>query len=523
MRFRDDFGLIFEDQAFTTLFPTRGQPGLAPWRLALIILFQFLENITDRQAAQMVRSRIDWKYTLGLELTDTGFDYSVLSEFRNRLLQGNVEPLFLEAILNKARELGLMKTRGRQRTDSTHVLAAVRELNRLEFMGETLRSALNSLAEEAPEWLVAQLGPATLKQWIERYGSRVEDYRLPQQAKERQEYALLIGGDGFQLLKAVYGSVVPLELRELEAVQVLRQVWLCHYYREEARLEWRDPKELARTGNLISSPYDFEARYGTKRNKNWVGYKVHQTETCDDGTPRLITHVATTPGTVLDVQMLQPIQQALAEKELLPAQHLVDAGYPDAEMLVKSQEKYQIEVVGPVAQDQSWQKREGGHSAEEFKIEWEAQKVLCPNGQESKSWIVTKDSCGNAMIYVRFARKSCQLCKERALCTRSKTGSRSLSLRSKEQYEVLQIARKHQQSEKFKEQYKHRAGIEGSLSQGVRAFGMRESRYIGLGKVHLQQVVTATAMNVVRIMNWLDDKPLAKTRVSRFAALPLVG
>src|SRR5947207_843512 len=178
LTFRDALGTIFQDEDFSALFPAWGQPGLPPWRLALVTLMQFRENLTDRQAAEAVRARIDWKYLLSLELTDPGFDFSVLSEFRDRLLAGSAEALLLDKLLERCRAMGWLTARGQQRTDSTHVLAAIRVMNRLELVAETLRAALNELATVAPIWLQA-LAPLA---WYERYGKRIEDTRLPQGA-----------------------------------------------------------------------------------------------------------------------------------------------------------------------------------------------------------------------------------------------------------------------------------------------------------------------------------------------------
>src|ERR687885_1319213 len=143
---RDRLGPIFSDPDFSDLYPECGQPAYPPWRLALVTLMQFRETLADRQAAEAVRARIDWKYLLSLELTDPGFDFSVLSEFRDRLLAGSAEELLLDKLLERCRALGLLTARGRQRTDSTHVLAAIRVLNRLELVAETLRATLNALA-----------------------------------------------------------------------------------------------------------------------------------------------------------------------------------------------------------------------------------------------------------------------------------------------------------------------------------------------------------------------------------------
>src|SRR5215213_9548049 len=170
-RLRDAFDALYEDEDFRSLYPARGQPGLTPWRLALVTVFQFLEHLSDRQAADAVRARIDWKYALGLELTDPGFHFSVLSEFRARLVAGGAEPLLLDTMLERFKHRGPVRARGKQRTDSTHVLAAVHDLHLLERVAETLRATLDDLAAVVPGWLHEVARPA----WFERYGRRVEE------------------------------------------------------------------------------------------------------------------------------------------------------------------------------------------------------------------------------------------------------------------------------------------------------------------------------------------------------------
>src|SRR5437763_7353285 len=223
--FRDVLGTIFQDEDFATLFPAWGHPGLPPWRLALVTIMQFREHLADRQAAEAVRARIDWKYLLSLELTDPGFDFSVLSEFRDRLLAGSAEELLLDKLLERCQVLGLLKARGQQRTDSTHVLAAVRVLNRLALVAETLRAALNAVATVAPDWLQA-VSPLA---WYERYSRRIEDPRLPQAQAAREAYAHTGGEDGFLLLAALQAPDVPQEARELPILESLRRTWQRHY------------------------------------------------------------------------------------------------------------------------------------------------------------------------------------------------------------------------------------------------------------------------------------------------------
>ena len=426
LRLRDEIGTIFDDPMFAPLFPARGQPAECPWQLALITVMQFIEGLSDCQAADAVRSRIDWKYALGLELTDPGGDASVLCEFRARLIAGNLEQALLETMLARFKERGLLKARGQQRTDSTHVLAAVRTLNRLESIGETLRAALNSLATVAPAWLADLVAP----DWFERYATRVEEYRLPKGEAARTALGERIGADGHTILVAVYAPSAPAWLRELPAVQTLRRAWVHQFHLDDDVVRWRKAADLPPAGTRFDSPYDTDARYGNKRSTTWTGDKVHLTETSDADTPHLITHVETTSAPVSDIDMTAPIHQALADKGLLPAAHLADAGYVDADLLISSHRDHEIDLVGPVRPDTSWQAKAGqGFDVPAFTIDWEARTVICPEGQTSFDWVPSRDSWGNDTIHIGFHRKTCATCPSRSLCTRSKTGPREITVR----------------------------------------------------------------------------------------------
>jgi transposase len=330
MQLRDTLGTIYEDEQFVDLFPQRGQPAETPWRLAVVSVLQFREGLSDRQAADAVRGRLDWKYLLGLELSDPGFDHTVLVEFRQRLLSRKHDLLLFDLLLTRVREGGYLKGRGRQRSDSTHVLAKIRWLNRVEGVGETFRAALNSLAVAAPGWLEGQMQ----EEWVERYEHRVEDYRLPTGKQAREEYAVVIGQDGAGLLNAIYAAEAPAWLAEIPAVETLRRMWVQQFYWEQGDLCWRDASNVPTAGQCIDSPYDPEAHYAQKRTTSWVGYKVHLTETCDDESPHLITHVETTPAPLADDAIVPRMHEALAQRGLLPAIHLGDTGYVDAAELV---------------------------------------------------------------------------------------------------------------------------------------------------------------------------------------------
>ena len=516
MRMRDELESIYEDHLFSQLFPARGQPAQAPWRLALTTVLQFAEGLSDRQAADAVRSRIDWKYALSLELTDPGFDHTVLSEFRTRLVAGQAEQLLLETLLARVRECGLLKVRGRQRTDSTHVLAAIRVLNRLERVGETLRHALNSVAVVAPDWRRAQVPP----EWFDRYGARVEDYHLPKTAAAREELAATIGADGRRLLQAVAAATELPWLREVPAVKTLQQVWTEQYTDPPGPLRWREAHEMPAPADLITSPYDPEARYSTKRRLAWVGYKVHITETCDPDFPHLITQVVTTPATMPDCVMGPSIQQDLANRDLLPGTHLLDGGYVDADLLVTAQTRHQIEVVGPAFGAYSRQRLAGqGYDLSAFVIEWGVKQARCPQGHTSVKWTPGRDASGDPVVRIRFDTATCRACPVRQSCTWAKDAPRQLTVRPQAHHEALQAARQRQQTAAFKAQYAQRAGVEGTHAQGIRRCGLRRSRYIGLAKTHLQHLLTAVALNVARLGEWWRGTPLAKTRCSSFAAL----
>ncbi len=519
----DHLGAFVRDIDLDRAYCLHGRPVEAPWRMVLVTVLQYMEGLSDRQAADAVRARIDWTDALGLELTDTGFDYSILSEFRARLSGDAVgmgwEGLLLTRLLDRARQQGWLKARGRQRTDSTPVRAAIRTLNRLEAVGETVRTALNSLAVAAPDWLRAHV-PAD---WHDRYDRRMEEDRLPTAKTERAALAAAIGTDGLALLTAVYAATAPAWLRDLPAVRTLRAVWVQQYDAPDATgaVRWRDEADWPPSAVLIQSPHDPDARDSTKRDTHWVGDKAPLTETCDADTPSLITDVQTTVATTADVTMLPQVQEDLAWRDRLPAEHIVDAGYVDAGHLVTSRDRYDVDVVGPAPGDQSWQARAAdGFDVAHFALDWDAEQATCPTGQTSVKWQPTHDQRGQPIINIAFARVDCRACPRRASCTHSAEDPRWLTVRPRAPHEALQDARQRQTTTAFKDQDAARAGIEGTISYAVHVCDLRHARYRGLIKTHLQHVFTALAINVTRFVAWDAETPFATTRTSAFARLP---
>jgi len=425
------------------------------------------------------------------------------------------ERRLFDVMLSQFRERGWIKERGKQRTDSTHVLAAVRAVNRLECVGETMRHALNILAEVAPDWLLEQMKP----EWSKRYESRFSDFRLPKSEKLRIELAEQIGADGRYLLEKVYTSTDYLWLQELPAIETVRCIWIQQYHASEQGALWRKDQELPPSALLIQSPYDIEARYSKKKTTGWVGYKVHFTEGCDSDQPHLLLEVTTTLSTTADGEVMEDLHERLAEKQVLPDQHLVDTGYVDAENMAKSQQDHQIDLVGPALPDTSWSSKEAERfDQSQFSIDWEAKSVLCPAGQKSRDWGHIPDRHGKPSLRIRFPLPVCRSCPLHAQCT--PVSAKVLILRPDQQsFQALQEARKRQGTPEFRALYAKRAGIEGTVAQAVRTCEIRRSRYIGLKKLNLQAFLTATSMNVLRACHWLAEEKHAAKPSSRFAKL----
>jgi transposase len=397
-------------------------------------------------------------------------------------------------------------------------VGALRVLNRLEQVAETMRAALDALAVVAPDWLRAH----TPLEWFDRYSRRVEEYRLPQGQGAREAFARQVGEDGLRLLEALFAPTAPAALRALPAVDILRRTWIQRYVVREGQVRSRALKEQPPAAEQLASPYAAEARYATKRSTSWVGYKVQLTETCDDDLPHLVTDVDTTVATTQDVHQLGPIQERRARRDLPPSEHIVDTGYVRTGNLVASRQDNQIDLISPMYDDRQWQAKDpDGFDRSQFQIDWQAHVVTCPNGQQSTVWSLYRTARQRTQIQVRFAPATCAACPVRSRCTRAKAGPRHLTLRPRAEHDALLAARQRQTTAAFRTHYARRAGIEGTLSQGVRAFGLRRSRYRGLAKTHLQQVATAAAMNVSRLAQWWNGLRPIGTRCSTFAALAL--
>lgn len=308
--------------------------------------------------------------------------------------------------------------------------------------------------------------------------------------------------------------------------------------REVIRRREADAEGLPPGRSRITSPYDLDARWGVKRDTFWNGYKVHITETCDtsaaadnssssdgDGEaiapPHLITNVETTDATVPDNQMTEPIHARLAGRGLLPAEHYVDSGYPSAQLLVSSLASFGIALVTPMLADTSPQARAGaGFDRTAFSLDFDTQQASCPQGHTSSSWNPVTQR-GTDTIVITFAKHTCGPCPVRAQCTTSASGRRQLTVHPRDVHQAQLTARATQTTKDFEARYALRAGVEGTIRQGVAVTGMRHARYRGLTKTRLEHANAAAAVNLIRLHAWWNGHPLDRTRTSHLAHLEL--
>ena len=390
--------------------------------------------------------------------------------------------------------------------DSTHVLSAARELRWLEMVSEALRSALNALAQAAPQWLDGIAEP----DWFRHYATRAEDSRFPKARSRREEIGRRIGNDGMRLLQAVISPDAPCHLRALPQVEVLRQIWVQHFRLVEGEVQRRDPKDRPPGTQRLVTPFDAEARTGSKRDLDWDGYKVHLTETCGPDVLHLITNVVTTAAAVNDDRMAAAVHAGLARRKLLPEEHWVDTGYANSPAMVAARRDYGVELHGPLQAVNSVQssRGDGAWGQDAFTIDWDNQRVTCPNGRISRSWAVQSSQRRMPVIRIAFSVRDCRPCPRRSDCLSTPTAQRrQLTLRPREEYDTLQQTRAVQQTDEWKERYQIRAGVEGTVAQGVQRCGLRRSRYRGLAKTSLQHQLTGAAINLARIDAHLTGIP----------------
>jgi transposase len=494
---RDHLDGLWSDEDFASWYSRDGRPGLSPAQLATVCVLQFLLNLSDRQAAEAVRCRIDFKYALAMELDDPGFHHSVLTDFRDRLAEDDHADLLLSLALERMRTAGLLKERGRQRTDSAQVLAAARELTRLELILEAVRAALEETARSAPEVLDELVD----EEWAKRYGRPVRLASQPSHPVTRLKQS---GADAQLLLDRL-----PPTTRGPRA-EALRQIMVQNFLIDtRGTLRPRTDKDGQPRGGLrIVSPYDLESRRSIRGDTRWSGYLVHVTETCDaDDSVNLITDMATTTPT-RDSEALPGIHQRLRARRLLPAEHLMDAGYVSVALLDRAARDHKVQIIGPAKAGGSWQERQRtGFTREAFTIDFERRQVTCPTGKTSGDWLEPPAQAPYQVV--KFDRRLCDPCPDRSRCTKSRQG-RTITFLPRHLHEAQAHNRTEQQEEEWRRTYAVRSGVEGTVCELVNGHRARRSRYHGLAKTHVQHVLTGIAINIERL--WSQAPPTSRPR-----------
>lgn len=473
---------LFREEDFADLYAGGGRPAFSPVLLAVVTILQFWEDLPDRKASEQVVMRMDWKYALRQELTWKGFHFSDLCYFRERLLEHEASERVFEKVLAYLVSKGFLKKRGNQRTDSTHVLGYVARLSRTELKWESVRMALTDLLSVAWMWTVEALG----EQFVETYSQSRPQYRM---SKEKlTELDKQVAADGMRLLEAVeqFGLAGWRDLPHVQVlVQVLRQQVTC--LPAAVWEAWKPPE----TGR-IESPHEPEARFSQKRETWWVGYKTHLTETVDEGKPDLITDVRVTTAEQHDNPVLEAIQHQLIARDLCPKRHYVDEGYMSAEHIERSA-SLGIDLRGRVQTDRG--NKPVGFRLQDFVVDMDRGIARCPAGKQSTHWSETQTT--DNVSFRAFFGTQCRTCSffTRDACTTYPSGRRLDINRS---HDTLQARRKLQDTQAFRKEMYRRNGIEGTISEAVRAYDLRHARYRGLKKMHFQSVWIATAVNLHR-------------------------
>lgn len=514
----EEYADLLQDSDFADLYSHTGQPALSPALLALVTVLQAREHCSDRVAAEMVRFRIDWKYALHLPLANVGFDASVLCEFRQRLIDHEAARRVFDAFLKRLESKGWLGGRQTQRTDSLAVFGAIRQLNRLELVMETLRLTLEAIARVDALWL-AQHTPG---EWRDTYGQWTQAERIVRGTgarglAETREHLLQTGRDGFRLLQAVEQSQTPAAIVALSAVVLMRQVWSQQYRwvpGDSAVVELQDIAlcdialcdHATRSGEerreLIDNPHDPQARFATKRSQSWTGYKLHLTETAEEDAPSMITDVTIVAANSYDAVAVDTIQQRLEARHLLPQTHLADAGYIDGATLVESGSRG-VELLGPVAADNSSAlHKAAGFGVEHFELDFSAQQARCPQGQQAIRWHQQPraDNPRQQVVVISWDKATCRICAHKRECLGP--GQRPRTIKVSAQYPQVVARRQEQTSEAFQERYRRRAGIEATFSHLVNVHGARRTPYRGRDKTELRYFALASAINVQRVMAW---------------------
>jgi len=476
-----------DDADFADMYHTLGRPPISPSQLACITILQSMYKVSDREAVKASIRWRDWRIALGISPDYKGFDPTVLVRFRQRLLRNGRERGLFQTVLEQVIKLGLLKGRRKLRVDATNLVANVAYLSRGDVIAEAIRIVVADLAERYPKLHKRR----RFRELHETYGEEVW-VGLGGSGEER---LARLGRDGFAVLKLC-------EEREVSGRATLEQILHEHFILDEGDDEPKVRPEKQLDKDRIVTPHEPDVRVGKKRDKSWIGDKVHIVETADKGQTNFITEVFVTGPRVDDSKMIEPIVQRVRSGPIKAPTLLADGGYSSAGN-TKVAAAEGIDLVSPPRPDTSKVKV----PASEFEFDFERPVARCPEGHTSNYW-----KLDGRVIIIRFAGATCRWCPRWGECTSKKCG-RSLSI-SKD-YEQLILDRARAKTAAFAELYKARCGVEATFSELVHRCGLRRSRYRGAAKRELHAVLCATALNVVRLLRCLasedgqDEGPFA--------------
>lgn len=471
-----------------------GRPGIDPVIMAGVTLLQYMEKAPDRVAAGHVVFHLGWKYALDLELTYRGFHPTVLVYFRDRLEENKAERVIFDCVLELLVELGLVKKKGKQRLDSTHILGYVKEMSRLECAVETLRLALEALEQEVPR---AERAEFWGRLWALYVQSEL-NWRLSK--AERESRYRQCGQDMQEFIQWVEANHP--ELGELEAVKLLRRVF-CEQFEVVGGVLQPTKRRPPRS---VQNPHDPDAHYADKGKKQWVGYKVHVVESVDPSEPvkvkgeptdNFITEILTTEAAQDEMAGLaEALKRQQNQHEIKPEALYADGGYVTEKTLTEA-EQGGMELLGPTRPDP----HPGPYNADAFSVDIEKQQAICPQGNVSTQWSRIRDAYMGTEYYRIEWGNQCDSCPVQKQCTRSKSGRRILVVGLR--HDLVEKRRKEMREAEFSKNMHPRNGIEGTHSELVRGHGLRRTKYRGLSRVSLSHYLMGAACNVKRYLNLL--------------------
>ena len=474
--------------------PENGRPPIDPVLLCGVTLLQFMEKVADRRASEQVVYHLGWKYALDLELDYAGFHSTVLVYFRDRLEEKKAERMIFDGVVDLLIELGLVKRKGKQRLDSTHIVGYVKAMSWMECAIETLRLALEDMEHEVGN----KERPEFWSRLWEFYVEGNQDWRLSkiEQANRHRQ----CGRDMRDLLEWI-GPENP-KLAEREAVKLLRRVFDEQFKVVEGKLEL----VTQRPARAVQNPHDPDAHYADKKTKQWTGYKVHVTETVDpeepikkkgDPTEHFITEMFTTEAAQDEMAGLtEVLKREQQHHEITPQAMYSDAGYVTEHTLTQA-EQNGIELLGPTRPDP----HKGAYNSDAFQVDVDKRQAVCPEGKLSTQCSRIKDSFMGTEYYRLEWASQCDSCPAQKQCTRSKSGRRTLVVGLR--HDLVEQRRREMKEAGFSKRMHPRNGIEGTHSELVRGHGLRRTKYRGLSRVGLSNYFIGAACNVKRYLNLL--------------------